>query len=252
MSKKIKFTMLTICLICFSIFLGITYIEYSRNNDVKTRRVEDYFEQVETYYEQVSETYLSTDANNLKHKSLFKKIYEEKPKHKDYLNRYKRCQKLNLILTYNLLTTESDLDYKFFLSTNNNLNMKMRGLKTNLLFSNNRSLLNKSGKIELPDELMKIIVVTRKDCEYCIDLKNNFRLANLDFKVYSFDNPEDSDMIKRIEGEYGNIVLVPFVLVNDNNMRYGEEQEFKRRLIKEIITKLNEIEGESISDGKNN
>lgn len=244
MKKRLKLTLLAISFIFITIFGTLTYIEYSRKSDIENRRVEDYFEQIESYYDQVNETYLSTNADNLKHRDLFEKIYKEKHKSKDYLNRYKRCQRLNLILTYNSLVADNDLDYKFFLRVNNNLNLKMKGLKTNLLFSKNKSLINKMGEKELPDNLLDIKVVTKKDCDYCMDLKNNFRLVNLDFKTYSFDNPDDLEMIKNIESEYGKIILVPFVLIDDDNMKYGEEKEFKEELTKKISNKIIDIERE--------
>ncbi|WP_155799246.1 hypothetical protein [Peptoniphilus timonensis] len=204
--------------------------------------MESYFEKIEAYYDQVSETYLSNNADNLKNKEMFKRIYEESYKSKDYLNRYKRCQKLNLILTYNSLVAENDLDYKFFLTVNNNLNIDMKALKTNLLFSKNKTLLNKAGKTELPDDLLKIELVTRKDCDYCINLKNNLNLVNLNYNVYSFDNLEDLEHIRNIEREFGKIVLVPFVIVDDDNIKYGQEKDFKENITKKIQDKLYEIE----------
>lgn len=212
--------------------------------------MESYFEKIEAYYDQVSETYLSTNADNLKNKEMFKRIYEESYKSKDYLNRYKRCQKLNLILTYNSLVAENDLDYKFFLTVNNNLNIDMKALKTNLLFSKNKTLLNKAGKMELPDDLLKIELVTRKDCDYCINLKNNLNLVNLNYNVYSFDNLEDLEHIRNIEREFGKIVLVPFVIVDDDNIKYGQEKDFKENITKKIQDKLYEIEKGDMDERK--
>ena len=236
--------------VIFLITFGtVNYAKYYEKKNLKNQRVEDYFEQVENYYDQVSETYLQTNADNLKCKELFKELYEEKYSSKDYLNRYKRCQKLNLILTYNSLVAKNSLDYDFFIEVNNNLNIKMKGLKTNLLFSKNKSILNKNGKMELPDDIIDIKIVTRNDCEYCTKLKTDLNLINLNFKAYCFDKQQDLQEIDNIEKDYGKIILVPFVIIGDDNVKYGEDKDFKKKLIEIVCEKIEEIrDGDNVEE----
>ena len=250
MNKKIQMLFIILPVMFLITFCTINYVKYYEETKIKKQRVEDYFEQVENYYDQVSETYLQTNADNLKYKELFKELYEKKYSSKEYLNRYKRCQKLNLILTYNSLVAKNSLDYDFFIEINNNLEVKMKGLKTNLLFSNNKSLLNKNGKMELPDELVDVKMVVRKDCEYCSKLKTDLNLINLSFKTYSFDNQADLEEIKKLEREYGKIVLVPYVIIEDNNVKYGEDKEFKKELTQILYKKIMDIKEGDLVEGK--